>query len=62
MIVLSGTLEVDGRGVIYFHTEEGKTFLRICSLPKEKIKKLTKDSLIDITHMVGMSVFKRWIK
>ena len=52
---IRGTLEIDhARGVIYFHTDEGYTALRICSLPKPVPTPNTNKAL-DITHMHGVS-------
>jgi hypothetical protein len=57
---IQGELEIDrDRGVIYFHTSDkevaerygGVTVLRICNLPKP-----IPVGVIDITHMVGVSV------
>jgi hypothetical protein len=48
-----GRLEIDEeRGVIYFHTNEGKTLLRICNLPRP-INMNNPDEMLDITHMHG---------
>lgn len=49
-IEIEGMLEIDAkRGVIYFHSFEGQTILRICSLPAP----IPTARLLDITHMVG---------
>jgi len=54
-IEIPGTLEVDpARGVIYFHNAEGRTILRICSLPKPLIAP-AEHAMLDITHMRGTS-------
>jgi hypothetical protein len=48
--LIEGALEIDyNRGVIYFHSNDGVTVLRICSLPKP----IPKDKMLDITHMFG---------
>jgi hypothetical protein len=60
-MMVNGQLEIDHRrGVIYFHTSEGWTLLRICRLPKpipiiNDISNPGIGDLIDITHMVGVS-------
>jgi hypothetical protein len=47
-----GQLEIDAdRGVIYFHGMNGRTILRICSLPKP-IPHIY-DGMLDITHLHG---------
>ena len=52
-IHLEGILQIDTtRGVIYFHTNEGLTALRICSLPTP-IPEIMPGSMLDITHMTG---------
>jgi hypothetical protein len=65
IISIKGELEIDQeRGVIYFHSNEGYSLLRISSLPKPipnpqqqtncgKIIELPQ--LLDITHMYGVS-------
>lgn len=52
---IDGQLEIDSdRGVIYFHSKEGYTALRICSLPKPiPIPKVS--TMLDVTHMFGAS-------
>jgi hypothetical protein len=53
-ITIEGILEIDyDRGVIYFHSWQGVTVLRICSLPKPI--KIEENNMLDITHMVGTS-------
>jgi hypothetical protein len=61
--VISGQLEIDHeRGVIYFHDgEAGSSVLRICNLGS--IQRPTSNTafahfgyMIDVTHMVGVSV------
>lgn len=59
-IEISGQLEIDQhRGVIYFHSNEGRTILRICRLnfrlPADAEFNPRVDFL-DITHMVGASI------
>jgi len=55
MIKYKGELEVDyTRGVIYFHTNEGYTILRICRLPVP-LPEVGPETLLDITHMHGVS-------
>lgn len=53
--LLDGTLEIDHeRGVIYFHSNEGWTALRICRLPKPIPTFPTRVGvMLDITHMHG---------
>lgn len=54
---IEGTLEIDqDRGVIYFHTKEGITLMRMCSLPTP-IPDPTEGEprLLDVTHMFGSS-------
>ena len=49
-MTIDGQLEIDTqRGVIYFHSNDGITVLRICSLPKP----IPAGEQLDITHMVG---------
>jgi len=53
MIHLEGMLQIDtDRGVIYFHTTEGHTALRICRLPTP-IPETSPGNMLDITHMTG---------
>ncbi len=55
MQTFKGQLEIDNkRGVIYFQSNEGRTILRICSLPKP-VPTIHKDGLVflDITHLYG---------
>ncbi len=62
---IEGVLEIDhDRGVIYFHSEEGYTALRICRLPtpipnpkwdpRARIGTPT-PKMLDISHMFGVS-------
>ncbi len=52
---IEGVLEIDrSRGVIYFHSKEGRTVLRICNLPAPIPKDAIKEGL-DITHMFNCS-------
>ncbi len=64
-IKIEGSLEIDpDRGVIYFHSKEGYTALRICQLPvpipnpkwdpRARIGTPT-PQMLDITHMFGVS-------
>lgn len=49
-----GVLEIDtDRGVIYFHSVQDTTMLRICNLPTPIPTDV--DTLLDITHMYGVS-------
>jgi hypothetical protein len=49
---IAGELEIDtDRGVIYFHSPEKGTMLRICRLDIPP-----NVQFIDITHMIGMQV------
>lgn len=49
---IRGYLQIDrDRGVIYFHSLEGRSLLRICRLPKVP----DNVEMIDITHMYGVS-------
>lgn len=53
-ILIEGQLEIDTeRGVMYFHSNEGYTALRISGLPRPipKPGKLTR--MLDIAHMHG---------
>ena len=48
-----GQLEIDHvRGVVYFHSNKGKTLLRICSLPKPIPEP---EDLLDITFGHGVN-------
>ena len=50
--MIEGVLELDlERGVLYFHSSEGRTVLRVCRLPKVNEPPVA----IDITHMRGVS-------
>lgn len=52
--IINGQLEIDSdRGVIYFHSEEGRTILRICSLPKPIPDVELPERMLDITHLRG---------
>lgn len=56
---VEGVLEIDpARGVIYFHNKQGCTTLRICGLKLSKLSHVNPLMSIDITHMVGASVYK----
>jgi len=67
ILTFDGQLEIDqDRGVIYFHSNEGVTLLRICSLPKpiphplkwkfgDTPRTLNDYLPLDITHMHGTS-------
>ena len=47
---LKGEIEIDHkRGVIYFHSVDKGTILRICNLPKP----IPQDEMLDITHMIN---------
>ena len=49
-----GTLEIDeDRGVIYFHVKQGRTLLRISSLPTPIPNPDAYERRLDVTHMVG---------
>jgi len=51
---INGTLEIDHkRGIIYFHSLNGTTCLRICSLPIPIPNFTIKRDMLDITHMYG---------
>ena len=53
-VKIKGELEIDQeRGVIYFHSDQGWTVLRICRLPKPM--PINNPEMLDITHMVGIS-------
>lgn len=52
---IRGELEIDHeRGVIYFHSDEGYTVLRVCSLPRPIPVPKSGDGL-DVTHMHSAS-------
>lgn len=53
--LIEGTLEVDhDRGVVYFHSNDGYTALRICRLPKPiPSSEEYYQVMLDITHMHG---------
>ena len=50
-----GILEIDAdRGVVYFHDNKtGRSVLRICRLPKDKLAKMQDDDLSSIDVTVG---------
>lgn len=52
-----GVLEIDeNRGVIYFHYDkEGRSLLRICRLPTPIPNPVKDGTLLDITHLYGVS-------
>jgi hypothetical protein len=54
--IIDGQLEIDAeRGVIYFHSAEtGQTVLRISRLP-HPVPIAGESTLLDITHMYGVS-------
>jgi len=56
---IKGILEIDAdRGVIYFHSNTGRTVLRICQLPKPIPTVSARkgvEELLDITYMIGCS-------
>lgn len=53
---LDGTLEIDnGRGVIYFHCNDGTTILRICRLPIPIPNAYSEGTPLVITYGVGTS-------
>jgi hypothetical protein len=49
---IKGILEIDAeRGVIYFHSNTGRTVLRICQLPKPIPVRKGVEELLDITYI-----------
>ena len=55
-IIVKGQMEIDNnRGVIYFQDNFGTTALRICQLPIPIPKPVPAVTMLDITHMHGVS-------
>ena len=51
---INGVLEVHAdRGVLYFHSDEGYTALRMSGLPQPIPRPSIEKRMLDITHMVG---------